>query len=91
MRLRWRWAATAAGVVMLAACGQAPAPAPAPADPGPKAPPVMSAADLAGGSYRIDRGGWIFVHLQGAPSQIGVGICACSAATKARTFSAAGP
>jgi len=71
MRLRWRWAATAAGVVMLAACGQAPASVPAPADSGPKAPPVMSAADLAGGSYRIDRGGWIFVHLQGAPSQIG--------------------
>ena len=31
----------------------------------------MSAPDKATGSYRFERGGWIFVHLEGEPARVG--------------------
>src|ERR1043166_9900240 len=33
--------------------------------------PTISEDDRMKGSYRFDRNGWIFVHLEGSPDQIG--------------------
>jgi hypothetical protein len=51
---------------MAAACG---APAPAPGA-GKAAAAAALKARLSGG-YRFERGGWVFVHLEGAPDQVG--------------------
>jgi hypothetical protein len=32
---------------------------------------VVTAEQAAAGSYRVERDGWIFVHLEGSPSQVG--------------------
>ncbi|MBE3131931.1 MAG: peptidase C45 [Acidobacteria bacterium] len=46
----------------LAGCRQAPAPPPA---------PVQAPDDRLQSSYRFERNGWIYVHLEGAPERIG--------------------
>jgi len=67
MRDRGQLAAMALGVIALCGCRQQdPTPAAAPA-----ATAEQAAADKAAGSYRFERNGWIFVHLEGSPSQVG--------------------
>jgi hypothetical protein len=57
----------ALGVIALCGCRQQdPTPAAAPA-----ATAEQAAANKAAGSYRFERNGWIFVHLEGSPSQVG--------------------
>ena len=34
-------------------------------------PAVAQSANTSGAGYRFDRGGWMYVHLEGAPSEIG--------------------
>ena len=69
MQVRGQLAAMALGVIALCGCRQQdPTPAAAPA---PAVTAEQAAADKAAGSYRFERNGWIFVHLEGSPSQIG--------------------
>ena len=37
----------------------------------PSRPSHEGSKALLGGAYRFDRGGWVFVHLEGSPRQIG--------------------
>lgn len=70
MRLRYGWVAVVVVVLMLNACGgSSGTTTPAPAGPQPAAKPAS--ADQAKGSYRFERNGWTFVHLEGTPAQIG--------------------
>jgi hypothetical protein len=62
--------AMAVSVLAYAGCGTPAPPAPAPAQ-SPAKPPSLSSPDKATGSYRVERGGWIFVHLEGEPSRVG--------------------
>jgi len=68
--IRCGWMAMAVSVLAYAGCGTPAPPAPAPAQ-SPAKPPSLSAPDKATGSYRFERGGWIFVHLEGEPSRVG--------------------
>jgi hypothetical protein len=68
-RFPWGWLVLAASAVTLVGCERAAPPKPAAsasALPGPAPAP----AEVAG-SYRFERAGWIFVHLEGEPSRIG--------------------
>jgi hypothetical protein len=56
-------------VLPLAGCG-AGTPAPA-ADSSQSAAAPRSPASLLDGSYRVERNGWIFVHLEGSPDRLG--------------------
>jgi hypothetical protein len=69
MHLGRRIALAACGIVVLAGCGrQAPAP---PAAAAPAVTAEQAAAEKAAGSYRFERNGWIFVHLEGTPARVG--------------------
>jgi hypothetical protein len=62
-----RWAIIGVSFCLLPFCG--------PADSFARAwqlpdPPAASTRDLQG-AYRFDRGGWVFIHLQGTPRQVG--------------------
>jgi hypothetical protein len=61
------WAAVLA-LVVTPGCGRSPASQP----PGQTAGPAPAASDpRLAGSYRFDRNGWTFVHLEGPPSTLG--------------------
>ncbi len=63
-----RTAALAAAALLFAACSKT---AEKPAPPS-KTPESVAAADARlNGSFREDRGGWAYIHLQGAPRDIG--------------------
>jgi len=69
MRVRRQLAALALVLLASFSCRQqdsTPAAAPAPS-----VTAEQAAADKAAGSYRFERNGWIFVHLEGSPSQVG--------------------
>jgi hypothetical protein len=68
MRHTALFAALVAGA-FVAGCGQPPASVPPPGQPG-AAQPAGEDRRLAG-SYRVDRNGWIFVHLEGPPATLG--------------------
>jgi hypothetical protein len=54
------------GLVGVVACGRAPEPSAQSA-----APAAPSPEDRAKGSYRFERNGWVYVHVEGAPAQVG--------------------
>jgi hypothetical protein len=69
MCARHRLAVSAICAIALCGCrGQAPAPG---ATPAPAETAAKAAAAKAAGSYRLERDGWIVVHLEGSPAQIG--------------------
>jgi hypothetical protein len=68
MRLHCGWGTVGLAILALSACG-GPSGAPAPA--GPPANVDLSKTEPAKGSYRFERNGWIYVHLEGTPAQVG--------------------
>jgi hypothetical protein len=68
MRTRHHLGVAAFCALTLAGCRQQ---APAPSAAATVASPEQAASEKASGSYRFDRNGWIFVHLEGTPSQVG--------------------
>ena len=62
-----RTAALAAAALLFAACSKT---AEKPAPPS-KTPESVAADARLNGSFREDRGGWAYIHLQGAPRDIG--------------------
>jgi len=71
LRIRCGWLAAFVSVLLLAGCGSPAPPKAAEAPSQPAQPPHLSAPDKATGSYRFQRGGWIFVHLEGEPARVG--------------------
>jgi len=70
MRLCCGWVAAVFVTLVLSACG-GPSGTTAPAPAGSQTAATPAAADQAKGSYRFERNGWIFVHLEGMPAQVG--------------------
>jgi hypothetical protein len=68
MRSRQRLAAAVLCAVTLPGCRQE---APAPQAAAAVVTAEQAAAGKAAGSYRVERNGWIFVHLEGSPPQVG--------------------
>ncbi|MEI6668718.1 MAG: C45 family peptidase [Acidobacteriota bacterium] len=66
MRLRNEWGAAIMAAALASGCGGS---AGTPAAPESAARPAP--ADQAKGSYRFERNGWTFVHLEGTPEQVG--------------------
>jgi len=70
MRLCCGWVAAVFVTLVLSACG-GPSGTTVPAPAGSETAATPTAADQAKGSYRFERNGWIFVHLEGTPAQVG--------------------
>jgi hypothetical protein len=66
-----RFAVLVLCIVAAAGCGRQPSGQPASGAPAPAVTAEQAAAQKAAASYRFERNGWIFVHLEGTPSQIG--------------------
>jgi hypothetical protein len=71
MRVARRCIALALCVIAAAGCRQRGSSEPASAVPAPAVTAEQAAAQKAEPSYRFERNGWTFVHLEGTPSQIG--------------------
>ena len=71
MRVRHQLIALLVCVIAAAGCGKQGSAPPVSAGRTPAGAAVQPDADRAARSYRFERNGWIFVHLEGTPAQIG--------------------